>query len=261
MGVALDAPEFLTSWTRTLNEADALALLDSAHEGMSVKDWAICGDRLLPQASSARRRELIRIVREELLDSRDGLIVASAWRRLLQEGSPHRRLGLLYGRLWRGRPLVLRAVEEVIHPALSRADRPLAPHDADIIDPEDWDRFLRACLHPDVPPEAYAKTRNTLLGALRAVGVLEISSGREREIRVRRGRPDPIAFAWVVARELRELGDAAESWAIRDSFGARLFAPRADYAAACIDSGVSASLLRRSHLMGHSQLQIGPGMF
>lgn len=192
-------PAFLTSWTRTLNEEDALTLLDSAHEGTSVEEWVILGDRLLPQASSARRRELIRIVREELLDSRDGMIVASAWRRLLQDGSPHRRLGLLYGRLWRNRPLVLRALDEVIHPALSRADRPLAPHGADIIDPQDWDRFLRACLHPDVPTEAYAKTRNTLLGALRSVGVLEISGGREREIRVRRGRPDPIAFALTCA--------------------------------------------------------------
>lgn len=260
MGVALEAPEFLTSWTRTLNEEDALTLLDSAHEGTSVEEWAALGDRLLPQASPARRRELIRIVREELLDTRDGVIVASTWLRLMHEGSPHRRLGLLYGRLWRNRPLVVRALDEVILPALERADRPLAPHDSDLIEPDDWDRFLRASLRPDVPPEAYAKTRNTVLSALRAVGVMEITGAREREFRVRRGRPDPLAFVWVVARELRDRGDAAESWAIRESFGARLFAPRADYAAACIDAGVSANLLRRSHLMGQTQLQIGAEM-
>src|SRR5690606_16514151 len=97
VGVALEATEFLTSWTRTLNEEDALTLLDSAHPGARVEEWVELGHQLLPQASLARRRELIRIVREELLDTRDGVIDASAWLRLLQGGSPHRRLGLLYG--------------------------------------------------------------------------------------------------------------------------------------------------------------------
>jgi hypothetical protein len=250
----------LTSWTRTLNVEDALTLLDSAHADTSVEDWAERGDRLLPQASPARRRELIRIVREELLDSRDGVIVSSAWLRLFQEGSPHRRLGLLFGRLWRNRPLVQRALDELVHPALERADRPLAPHDSDLIDADRWDRFLRSALRPEVPSEAFAKTRSTLQGALRDVGVLEITGSRERVIRVRRGRPDPLAFAWVLARELVERSEESEVWAVRDSFAARLFAPRADYAGTCVDAGVSAGLLRRGHLMGQSRLQLGPEM-
>lgn len=260
MGVVVEMTEPLTSWTRTLNEEDALTLLDSAHAGTSVEEWATLGDRLLPQASPARRRELIRIVREELLDSRDGTIVGSAWLRLFQEGSPHRRLGLLYGRLWRNRPLVLRALDELVHPALERSDRPLAPHDADLIEAEAWDRFLRASLRPDVPHEAFVKTRSTLQGALRDVGVLEITGNRGRVIRVRRGRPDPLAFAWVLARELLDRGDVSEAWAGRDSFAARLFAPRADYGATCIDAGVVAGLLRREHLMGQSQLRLGAEM-
>lgn len=250
----------LTSWTRTLNVEDALTLLDSAHAGTSVDDWIERGDRLLPQASPARRRELIKIVREELLDARDGVVVASAWLRLFQEGSPHRRLGLLFGRLWRNRPLVSRALDELVHPALEQADRPLAPHDSDLIDADRWDRFLRSALRPDVPSEAFAKTRSTLQGALRDVGVVEISSTRERAIRVRRGRPDPLAFAWVLAREVVERGEESEVWAVHDSFAARLFAPRADYAATCVDAGVSAGLLRRGHLMGQSRLQTGPEM-
>lgn len=258
--VAADATEPLTSWTRTLNEEDALTLVDSAHAGTSVEDWAVRGDSLLPQASPARRRELIRIVREELLDSRDGIVVESAWLRLFQNGSPHRRLGLLYGRLWRNRPLVLRALEEVIHPALVLADRPLAPHDSDVIDADAWDRFLRSALRSDVPSEAFTKTRSTLQGALRDVGTLEITGNRERAFRVRRGRPDPLAFAWVLARELREQGEASEAWAARDSFAARLFAPRPDYAATCVDAGVTAGLLRRGHLLGQARLQTGPEM-
>jgi hypothetical protein len=252
--------EPITSWTRTLNEEDALTLLDSAHPGTSVGEWAELGDRLLPQAGPPRRRELIRIVREELLDSRDGTIVGSAWLRLFQEGSPHRRLGLLYGRLWRNRPLVLRALDELVHPALERFDRPLPPPDADLIEAEAWDRFLRASLRVDIPHEAFVKTRSTLHGALRDVGVLAISGNRGRSTRVRHGRPDPLAFAWVLGRELLDRGDVSEAWAGRDAFAARLFAPKADYAATCIDAGVTAGLLRRGHLMGQSQLYAGEEM-
>jgi hypothetical protein len=260
MGVVAESHESLTSWTRTLNEDDALTLLDSAHAGTRVADWSELGDRFLPQASPERRRELIRIVREELLDSRDGVIVESAWLRLLQQGSPHRRLGLLYGRLWRNRPLVLRALETLVHPALELADRPLAPHDADLIDGGAWDRFLFSVLRPGVPREAFVKTRSTVQGALRDVGVLEISGNRERSTRVCRGRPDPLAYSWVLARELGELGEQAESWAFRDAFAARLFAPRPDYAATCVDAGVTAGLLRRGHLMAQSRLQVGTEM-
>jgi hypothetical protein len=199
-------------------------------------------------------------VRDELLDARDGVIAQTTWLKLFQDGSPHRRLGLLFGRLWRNRPLVLRTLDELVHPALEQADRPLAPHDSDLIDSARWDRFLRATLRPDVPTEAFVKTRSTVQGALRDVGVLEISGNRTRVTRVRRGRPDPLAFAWVLARELRERGEDSEVWAARESFAARLFAPRSDYAATCIDAGVAAGLIRRGHLMGQSRLQLGPEM-
>ena len=206
-----------------------------------------------------RRRELLRIVREELLDSRGGVIVDSAWLRLLQQGSPHRRLGLLYGRLWQSRPLVLRSLEALVHPALELADRPLAPHDADLIDGQAWDRFLLSVLRPGVPHEAFVKTRSTVQGALRDVGVLEIAGGRDRSIRVRRGRPDPLAYSWVLARQLAELGEQAEGWALRDAFAARLFAPRPDYAPSA-STPVTAGSLRRGHLMAQSRLQVGSEM-
>lgn len=261
MGLAVtENAESLTSWTRTLNTEDALTLLDSAHAGTTVADWAEFGDRLLPQAGPARRRELIRIVRDELLDSSDGVIVESAWLKLLQNGSPHRRAGLLYGRLWRNRPLLQRALHTLVQPALERTDRPLAPHDSDLIEADAWDRFLRAVLRPDVPHEAFVKTRSTVQGALRDVGVLDIAGNRERSTRVRHGRPDPLAFCWVLARELGELGEQSETWAARDSFAALLFAPKADYAATCVDAGVAAGLLRRGHLMGQSRLHVGPEM-
>lgn len=264
MGVTIDvvteAAESLTSWTRTLNEEDALTLLDNAQPGTSVADWAELADQLLPQASAARRRELIRMVRDELLDAREETILASAWLRLFQDGSPHRRLGLLYGRLWRNRPLVARALDQIVHPALERADRPLAPRDADLLEPNVWDEFVRTCLRPGVPSEAFVKTRSTVQGALRSVGVLDISGNQGRTCRVRRGRPDPLAFSWVVARELVDCGEQSENWALRDAFAARLFATSADYAANCVEAGVSANLLRRGHLMAQTRLYPGPEM-
>jgi hypothetical protein len=259
MGMTMESPQ-LTSWTRTLNVEDALNLIDAASPGMKVGDWKALGDRSLPQASVPRRRELLRIVREELLDVCDGTIVDSAWLRLFRDGSPHRRLGLLFGRLWQHRPLVRRALEELVHPALERCEKPLAPHDEDRIDASTWDDFFRKCLRPDVPHEAFIKTRSTVQGALKAVGVVQISGNQSRVIRVCRGRPDPLAFAWVLARELVDRGEESEGWAIRESFAARLFAPTADYAANCVDAGVSAGLLRRGYLMGLSRLHTGPEM-
>ncbi len=252
--------EALTSWTRTLNQEDALTLIDGAHPGTSIQEWAALADRILPQGSPARRRELIRIVKDELLDLRDGVIVGSAWLRLFQDGSPHRRLGLLFGRLWRSRPLVLRAMEGLVRPALDVIDRPLAPLDADVIEAEAWDRFLRSTLRPDVPHEAFVKTRSTLQGALRDVGVLAITGHRGRTLRVQHGRPEPVAFAWVVANELLARGEESEAWALHASFAARLFAPKADYASICLDAGAAAGLLRRGYLMGQSRLQLGPEM-
>jgi len=260
MGVAAEMIEPLTSWTRTLNEEDALVLVDAAREGASIDEWTELADRLLPQANPARRRELIRIVREDLLDIRAGVIFDSSWLRLFHDGSPYRRLGLLYGRLWRNRPVVLRALDELVHPALERSDRPLAPHDADLIDGNVWDRFLRSTMRPDVPREAFAKTRSTVQAALRSVGVVEITGNQKRAVRVRRGRPEPLAFAWVVARELVEHGEDSEIWATRASFAARLFAPTPGYAATCVDNGVASGLLRRGYLMGHPRLTTGPEM-
>ncbi len=256
----IESAESLTSWTRTLNEEDALTLVDNAQPGVSTAEWSELADRLLPQASAARRRELIRMVRDELLDTKEGSLIASAWLRLFQDGSPHRRVGLLYGRLWRNRPLVMRALDELVHPALVKADRPLAPRGADLLEPDVWDEFIRTCLRPDVPGEAFIKTRSTVQSALRSVGVLEISGNQGRTCRVRRGRPDPLAFSWVVARELLDCGEQPEPWAAREAFAAKLFAPRADYAANCLDAGVTAGLLRRGHLMAQTRLYPGPEM-
>ena len=58
----------LPTWTRTLNEDDARELLDAATPGLPVADWRELSHRILPQASRARRQELVRLVEQHLLD-------------------------------------------------------------------------------------------------------------------------------------------------------------------------------------------------
>jgi hypothetical protein len=254
----MNAAAPLPSWTRTLNAAEALALLDAAAPGQPLAAWAEAGHALLPQASLERRRELIRMVREELLDHDGQVILDTAFGRLLREGSPHRRHTLLWARLLARRPLVGPALDALVLPALARAAAPLAPDDADLIPAAAWDAWLRGVLHPEIPPESFKKTRSTLQAALAEVGVLRFDGGRARHTRVRPAEPDAVGWAWALAAELSgptvEISDAQ---ALRASFPARLFGTRVEYAAACIEAGVSAGLLRRSYLAGSPRLLLG----
>lgn len=259
MGVAAEeqaAP--LPSWTRTLNEAEALTLLDHARPGMDLARWASDGHDLLPQASLPRRRELIRIVREDLLDHDGSTILDSAYGRLLRGGSPHRRRGLLYGRLLARRPLVAPALAALIAPALARSDVPLASNDADVIPGRDWDEWLYSVLRPGIPDEAFKKTRSTLQAALAEAGVLSIVGSTVRTYRVRHGEPDGVAWAWLLASELASSSlEMSDSQAVRDSFAARLFGTRPEYGASCIEAGIGEGVLRRSYLAGSPRVLVG----
>ena len=67
----------MKSWTRTLNLDDAHTLLAVAEPGTRVDDWSDICHGLLPELSVARRRELIRILRDGFLDiGTDGRIVS-----------------------------------------------------------------------------------------------------------------------------------------------------------------------------------------
>jgi hypothetical protein len=246
---------WLNSWTRTLNEAEAYTLLDHARPGLSLEQWAVEGHGLLPQGSVARRRELLHIVREELLDHDGTTIQDSAFGKLFHEGDARRRKCLMYGRLLAGRPLVRPALDLLVTPRLARLDVPKPPADADRIPPEAWDIWLRQALRPGIPDEAFKKTRSTLQTALENAGVVTVIGHPHRTVRVHHSEPDPLAYAWVVAAELRAAGhDADETWATRDAFAARLFGARAAYAATCLQAGVEAGLLTRSAAGRH-----GPG--
>jgi hypothetical protein len=250
----------LPTWTRTLNEDDARELLDAASPGLPLAQWRELSHGILPQASRARRQELVRIVEHDLLDHDGTVIVDSVFLDLFRRGSPHERNTLLFGRLAPHRPLVTAAVAALVHPALLRADEPLAAHDAALIPEADWDEFLRAVLPAGTRTEAFKKTRQTVQRFLGDVGVLLVEGNTTRTTRVQHARPAPVAFGWLVAHELRTAGraEAPLGWAIRDSSAARLFAPETHYAQTCIDAAVTAGVLTRGYLLGDARLHPGP---
>jgi hypothetical protein len=250
----------LPTWTRTLNDEDARELLDAASPGLSLAQWRELSHGILPQASRARRQELVRIVERDLLDQDGEVIRGSVFLDLFHRGSPHERNTLLFGRLAPHRPLVTAAIDTLVHPALLRADEPLAAYDAAVISEEHWDVFLRGVLPSDTGVEAFKKTRQTVQRFLASVGVLLVEGNTTRTTRVQHARPSPVAFGWLVAHELRTLGrtEAPLGWAVRDSSAARLFAPEPHYGLTCIDAAVAAGVLTRGYLLGDTRLHPGP---
>ena len=250
----------LPTWTRTLNLEDAMELLDAASPGLPVEEWRELGHAILPQASRARRQELVRIVERDLLDHEEGVVRDTVYLNLFQAGSPHERRTLLLGRLLQHRPLVPPALENLIHPALARMDEPLAPYDAALLPEEAWDALLRAVLPEGTRSEAFKKTRQTLQRFLAEAGVLLIEGNSTRTIRVQRARPASVPFGWLLAQELRQTSrtEASMPWALQQSFAARLFAPEVHYARSCVDNAVSAGVLERGYLMGEARLHPGP---
>jgi len=260
--VELKLPEALPlpTWTRTLNLGNAMELLDAASPGLPVEEWRELGHQILPQASRARRQELVRIVERDLLDLEEDVVRDSVYLDLFQAGSPHERKTLLLGRLLQHRALVPPALENLIHPALARMDEPLAPYDAALLPEEDWDTLLRAVLPPDTKRPAFQKTRRTLQRFLGEAGVLLIEGNTTRTITVQRARPAPVPFGWLLAQELRQSSrtEASMPWALQESFAARLFAPEVHYARSCVDSAVAEGVLERGYLMGEARLHPGP---
>jgi hypothetical protein len=264
--------ERLGSWTRTLNEEDAIAVLLATTAGQTLAEWEAHGHEILPQASRARRLETLRMVRDALLDRDGDRIVRSTWLRLFQEGSPGRRLNLLYGRFHARRAWILRAIAELVLPQLAQADEPLAPHDADLITGVALADFFARNLAENTPGEASKKTRSVLQRNLADLGILALDgagapeaaegpkprrpTGAPREMRVRHAEPDPLAFGWLLGHELRTDGraEAPASWAASESIAARLFATRRAYAEHCVEAAVGAGLLARGYLAGVPRL-------
>jgi hypothetical protein len=246
----------LGSWTRTLNEEDAVALLLEASTGQQIDDWEERAHAMLPQPTRARRQETVRMVRDWFLDVDEGKIVRTTWLRLFQEGSPGRRRDLLHARMHAERPWTLRAIDELVLPKLAVADEPLAPRDAGVVTPDDWAAFFDRNIIERTPAEAAKKTRTTVQLHLVRLGVLAADTSSDRRVVVQHAEPDELAFAWLLHHELirDRRTEASEVWALDRSVAARLFATRRTYAARCVDAAVAAGFVHRGYLAGASRL-------
>lgn len=248
--------ERLISWTRTLNEDDALLLLDEAQPGLSLEQWTDRGHDILPQPSRDRRTELIRLVREKLLDwTPQGTVADTRWLGILRASAPGPRRHLLHGRFLFDAPWILRVQATLIGPHLEAAEAPLAERDADLIKHATWVSFVEENALPNTGPESLKKTRSVVLRNLARLDVISPEGERGEDARVRRGKPDPLAFGWLLAFELRTkgVGECSLGWAAHHSRPATLFRPEPAYAERCVNAALAAGLLRRSFIAGEAR--------
>ena len=249
-------------WTRTLNEDDAMNLLDSVTPGQTMAAFKAQALADLPQAGRDRRVELVRLVWQHLVDTRDDVALPRDYLRLFVGAPPPRRTALLWGRFTSTVPLVADVLATVIEPTLDRAEQPFAAPDAAVLGQAEWDAALATLLRRGAPRSVIDKTRSTLQLVLSRCGILVVTGTRSRSTTVRRGDPDGLAFAWLIAQELRtgHHSEMPERIATASSYAARLFLPTEDRALACLEAGVRGGVLLRSYLMGSARYHAPPGL-
>lgn len=220
----------MKSWTRTLNLDDAHTLLALAEPGRAVDAWAEDCMDALPSLSHPRRRELVRMLRDDFLElDDDGRLVAGLFLHTYRKAPGVAQIDLVQAQWALTHPITLVAVKGLVEPAL-RIGEPDIPLD-------DVERLVAA--HLDTASvESRRKTRTVLLGALEGLGVLVTrGTGQHRSLRAARGRPHPATFAYLVRRELTARGASGmiASEAVETSLPVRLYHCTADHASACLD--------------------------
>ena len=253
----------LGSWTRTMNEAEGMQLLDLAEDGMALVDSTDIAHDELPFPHAERRNDHIRLVRRTLLDldgdesDPDTRIVGSPYLDAFKSGTGRRRADLFWARFALHRPWPLRAMQVLVLPILETADQPLAPRDADLVTTEAWDRFVDDNIGPtgDV---ARRKTVTEIQRLLTHLGSLQRDGGPRGETRARHARPDPLAFAHLVQLQLRRDGrtEASEDWFRHKSEPALLFAAPEATTGRAVDLGVEHGLFVTSTLAGIPRLRL-----
>ncbi len=192
----------MKSWTRTLNLDDAHDLLAVVDVGMSLEAWTEAAHALLPSLSMARRRELVRMLRDDFLDVDDaGIVRPGLFLSAYQDAPAAPQIDLVHHQWALSHPLSLVAVQRLVAPALlaEELDIPL----------QDVESLVREVLETP-SAESLRKTRTVLLGALEGIGVLTTrGTGQHRSVAAARGRPHPAVFAYLLRRELTETGRAA----------------------------------------------------
>jgi hypothetical protein len=220
----------LKSWTRTVPEHEGLALIDLAEPGMSVDAWRAAADAALPHADASYRQTLTRIVLRMLVDVDGDVLIDTPFRRLVVSGSPRLRHDLFYARYGVAHPWTLLALGQVVLPRLD------ADEDGARVGIDEWDAFVLRFVEEGTSEASRRKTRSTVIGALQQLGVVDREGPSHAPTRLRRGDPDPLAFAWVLADQLagQLLPAVSVEWATTRSDAAWLFALRPDAAERCL---------------------------
>lgn len=218
----------MTPWTRTLNQDDAHTLLALAVPGMHLTAWTETAAAALEHRSPARRTELIRLVREQLLEWDGPHLRGGLFLDHYRTAPALDQLELLAHHWALCHPLPLLASTELVAPALERGD--------DSLPMVAVEAFVSRSVGSR-SASSLRKTRTTLLGALEGVGALSTrGAGRNRSLHPRHGEPRPRSWRYLVARDPRPLRAAA----LTDSLAGQLTRCTPGHAARCLDLCVQA---------------------
>jgi hypothetical protein len=228
------------SWTRTLNLDDAHTLLAYAEPGSDSSEWSEQCHAMLPKLSLARRRELIRMLRDGFLELDDNSrILEGTFLERYRNASAVAQVDLVQFQWALSHPLSLIAAERLVAPALDANDLDIPL--------EHVERLVSEHLSTS-SAESRRKTRTVLLGALEGIGVLETrGTGQHRALRAARGRPHPLTFGYLVLRDLADRGlDGMMAPEVTESsLGVRLTQCGVDHARACLQWNLSRRILVR----------------
>jgi len=203
----------MKSWTRTLNLDDAHTLLAISRPGMTRKQWEKVANKALGDSlSKARKNELTHLIRENFLDWEDGRLQANLFLAVYDQAPAEVQQELVDLHWALSHPISLVAADW-LGTVLETGDPEVTLDQVDDLVAENLDTESK---------QSQRKTRTILLKALENVGVMDnMGTGRHRQLKASRGAPSPLAFTYVLLRELAESGPrnvdtlAAESWASR----------------------------------------------
>jgi hypothetical protein len=170
-----------------------------ATPGISLAEWTTLCHKALPSLSIARRRELIRLLRDGFLEwTTDQKIAPGLFLKFYADAPATAQIDIVNVQWALSHPITLIGVERLVAPALASGniDIPLS----------DVEKLVSANLDTR-SAESLRKTRTVLLGAMEGMGTLVTrGTGQHRQLSASRGRPHPLTFAYLVHRDLQERG-------------------------------------------------------
>ena len=228
----------MKSWTRTLNLDDAHTLLALVQPGMPFETWKNECHAALSDLSMPRRRELIRILRDDFLEwTDDGLVSDGLFLQFYDRATAVAQVDLVALQWALSHPLALLAAEQLVGPALQGSDPSISL--------QEFDALVEQNVETE-SAESLRKTRTVLLGALENIGTLITrGTGQHRSLAAARGLPHPMAFGFLVLRDLRnrQIDAMMSSEVAESSLPMRLTQCHPAHGRECIEWNIKANIL------------------